>query len=125
MLDSGCAIPATFTQLRTTMLQGCGSAGGGILRGCHQLAQAAGELSLRDADAFASLVNKTAVQAPSKIRVRPGDPEASFLWQKLNNTQGVREGNPMPQGEGIRWQRPPAAQMDLLRCWIAEGAPNN
>lgn len=49
--------------------------------------------------------------------VVPGDPDASFLLEKLGPSPRI--GARMPNG------RPPLAadELDLLRAWIAEGAP--
>jgi hypothetical protein len=91
-------------------------------RGGHILG---GGLDLNDENAWASLVNVPAVANPAKVRVVPGDVEGSFLWQKLNDTQTEDEGAPMPNGDGIRWQQLPPAQLELVRCWIAGGAQND
>lgn len=114
---AGCAGDETFTAARTAMLSNCAG------MGCHGGAPFAGGLDLRAASAHKSLVNVAASGAPAKLRVKPGDPEGSFLFQKLTNTQDVDEGNPMPSS--LAWQEPDAARLDVLRCWILRGAPND
>jgi hypothetical protein len=121
----GCNAGVTFQQVLTLNLNSCGSVGGGVLRGCHQVDAAAGGLDLRPAAAYRSLVSVPATQAAGKVRVVPGRPLESFLYEKLTNTQGAPEGEPMPKGEGIMWQLPADADLERLRCWINRGAPND
>ena len=56
------------------------------------------------------------------IRVVPGDPEASRLFQKIG-------GAPLPPDAGAampkRFDRLTAAEVETLRSWIREGALNN
>jgi hypothetical protein len=89
---------------------------------CHGAA-AAGGLDLSGGAAFASLVGVPASNAVARtaglLRVAPGDPEASFLLRKLEGTLGAGEGDPMPR-VGTRL---PTASIDLVRRWIAAGAP--
>src|SRR5437870_5122442 len=49
-----------------------------------------------------TLVNVPSQANPNKLRVKPGDPGASFLWQKLNNLQNsaAGEGTRMPPPNG-------------------------
>jgi hypothetical protein len=129
-VDAGTSFPqcdagVTFQQVLTMNLNSCGSSSGGVLRGCHQVDPPAGNLDLRPAAAYRSLVSAPATQAVGKLRVVPGRPLESFLYQKLTNSQATAEGLPMPQGEGIMWQPPPDAQLERLRCWINRGAPND
>lgn len=121
----GCDAGVTFQQVLSTNLNSCGSVGGGILRGCHQVDAPAGNLDLRPGAAYGALVSAPAAKAIGKMRVAPGRPLESFLYQKLTNTQGATEGDPMPKGEGIMWHLPPDADLERLRCWINRGAPND
>ena len=92
---------------------------------CHGSAPYAGLLQFDGLHDYMYLVNIAAQIAPWKLRVKPGDPDASFLVQKLTNTQAPAEGSPMPQGEGIKWRAPDPATLKTLKCWIANGARNN
>jgi hypothetical protein len=47
------------------------------------------------------------------------DPDASLLVQKLEHTQAC--GAPMPSAD----QKLPAAQLEQVRTWIAQGALDN
>jgi hypothetical protein len=125
ILDAGvsCDGGETFTQSASLMLSSCSS---GPIMNCHTRTPYDGNLNLTTAGvAYSSLVNVPSYDAPTKLRVAPGDPLGSFLVQKLTNTQGVIEGGPMPQGEGIIWQPPDAEHLRVLECWILEGAQNN
>ena len=58
---------------------------------------------------------------PGAIRVIPGDPDNSYLIQKLEGTTGIA-GRRMP------FNGPPYlsdGQILIIRRWIALGAPNN
>jgi hypothetical protein len=110
----------TFQAARAAMLNSCGG-----YPSCHMQAIFAGNLDLTDAHAYQDLVNAAASIAPAKLRVKPGDPDGSFLVQKLTNTLGNNEGGPMPRNEGIPWRAPDPAKLSVLKCWIAQGAKNN
>ena len=53
-------------------------------------------------------------------RVEPGDPDNSYLIQKLEGAPGIM-GSRMPQGGPFLDQ----ATVDMIRQWIMDGAPNN
>ncbi|MGB5412484.1 MAG: Ig-like domain-containing protein [Woeseiaceae bacterium] len=88
---------------------GChsGPAGGGLPSG----------MDLSDADAsFASLVGVASVQQPTLFRVAAGDPDNSYLVQKVEGT--AASGQRMPLGGAALSQ----ATIDDIRQWIADGA---
>jgi hypothetical protein len=88
---------------------------------CHGAGQAGG-LELLPETAYARLVGvlatNPAARAAGVLRVVPGNPDASFLVRKLMGTLGPAEGQSMPR-VGTRL---PAAQLELVRRWIAAGA---
>lgn len=110
--------------MKDNVFVGCG--GRGPLMGCHSRAPVQGDLDLNDGAAYAALVNVASVLSPNP-RVRPGDPDHSFLWQKLTNAipMDQSQGDPMPKGEAIQWQLPPPEQLQAVRCWILQGAAND
>jgi hypothetical protein len=74
-------------------------------------------MDLTSADAsFDSLVGVSSLQVPELSRVEAGDPDNSYLVQKLEGT--ADEGAQMPAGG------PPLDQavIDDIRQWIADGA---
>lgn len=83
---------------------------------CHIGATAPGGLRLDDANAFALLVGISSVQVPSLMRVNPGNPNDSYLIQKLEGTQ--TNGGQMPLGAPPI----PQADIDVVRQWITDGA---
>jgi hypothetical protein len=83
---------------------------------CHS--GAAAPLGLRlDADAsYAMLVNAPSAEVPGLLRVEPGDPDASYLVQKLEGSAAVGARMPL-DGPPL-----PRATIDVLRQWIVDGA---
>src|SRR5690606_11821742 len=112
-----CSEEDTFSviQQRIFAAKGCRVAS------CHGNAEAGG-LDLRAASAHFSLVDKpaTTVGAAGEMRVVPGDVEASFLWRKLTGALEVDEGLRMPATGASSLD---ALELELVRSWIAAGAP--
>ena len=73
-------------------------------------------LRLDDGFSFDNLVGVASSQVPELNRVEPGDPDNSYLVQKLEGT--AAQGVQMPFGG------PPLDQalIDDIRQWIADGA---
>ena len=98
---------------------------------CHSaaLAPSSGGLDL-SGDSFLALVNVPAqnIQAqqppPGLLRVRPGDPDNSLLWQKL-----LIGATPSPQFcQGMPLNSPGSVcqeTRDAVRNWILNGALDN
>jgi hypothetical protein len=88
---------------------------------CHPAVNAS--LDLTAAKSYASLVGVRAVEDPQLVRVIAGDPDRSFLYRKIAGSPGLGSdpgiGGRMPQGQGPL----PRGQVDLIRRWIAAGAP--
>ncbi len=83
---------------------------------CHAGASAPLGLRLDEASSYAALVNAASVEVPVLRRVLPGDPDASYLIQKLEGRAAV--GSTMPLGQAPL----PAATIAVIRQWIAQGA---
>lgn len=82
---------------------------------------------------FAEIVDKPSVQAPMTMLVATGKPELSYVMHKMDGTQGTcadakctatkgQCDSPMPLGTDTPL---PAAERDLVRRWIAQGAKND
>ena len=95
---------------------------------CHSVRGGAGPSGLDlITDPYRALVGVRAVQPQAtregRLRVKPCDPDGSFLWVKLDlfNPRYINDqyGGPMPL------DRPPvpALQREAIRAWIARGAP--
>lgn len=86
---------------------------------CHAGAAAPTGLRLDEASSYAMLVNVASVEVPSLRRVRPGDPDLSYLIQKIEGRAAV--GGRMP----LNSPPLPQATIDVIRQWISEGAPRS
>jgi methionine-rich copper-binding protein CopC len=87
---------------------------------CHVGTNAPQGLRLDAGNSYALLVNVASAEVPGLMRVNPGNPDASYLVHKIqgNATVGAR----MPaNGPPFLSQ----AQIDLIRGWIAAGAPQS
>lgn len=84
--------------------------------GCHQGGGAPQGLRLDVANSYGLLVGVPSSQAPAVMRVAPGDPNNSYLIQKL-------EGN-ASGGAQMPLNAPPVEQasIDVIRQWISDGA---
>ncbi len=83
---------------------------------CHVGANAPQGLRLDAANSYGALVGVASSEAPSVLRVRPGDPGGSYLVQKLEGRAAV--GARMPLGEPAL----PEATIQVIRQWISDGA---
>lgn len=85
---------------------------------CHVDGGVAGftGLWLDELSSAASLIGVASSEVPALQRVDPGDPEGSYLVQKLEGTAAV--GEQMPPGGPFL----PQSSMDVIREWIAAGA---
>jgi hypothetical protein len=87
--------------------------------GCHEAEDPEAELVLESGRGFAALVGSHSVQAPSMALVSPGEPEASYLWLKLEHR--APHGKGMPRTLTGSKMLPPA-ELELYRRWIEGGA---
>jgi hypothetical protein len=89
-----------------------------ICTACHVGANAPQGLRLDAANSYAMLVNVASAESPATLRVNPGNPDASYIVQKIQGTAAV--GVRMP-ANGPPYL--PQDRIDLVRRWIAAGAP--
>ncbi len=81
-------------------------------------------LDLTRGNSFSRLVNQQTFQNPAvepRMRVHPGEPENSYIYQKISSSS-PKFGGRMP------FDGPPflsQSEIQLIRNWIAQGAPNN
>ena len=83
---------------------------------CHAGAGAPEGLRLDAANSFNLLVNVPSTEVPSLVRIKPGDPDNSYLIQKIEGHASV--GAQMPFGG------PPLAPdvIAAMRQWVSDGA---
>lgn len=86
------------------------------IAGCHVGASSAHQLDLSEWPAYALIVNVPSLENPDLMRVKPSDPENSYLVRKVegNNITGER----MPLGGPYLSQ----TEISLIRQWIWNGA---
>ena len=88
---------------------GCHTGGGGMLPAAMNLTSAQAS--------FDNLVNMPSLEAPGAIRVIPGDPDNSYLVQKLEGTAAVGERMPFGSPDPLD-----PAVIASIRQWISDGA---
>ena len=106
----------TLTQLQsaffTPICSTCHTGVGTVLPGVQDLT--AGQT-------YASIVGTASLQQATLLRIKPGDPDNSYLVRKVQGTAGAPNPSQMPFGLPPL----PQAQIDALRAWVTAGALNN
>ena len=89
---------------------------------CHVTGAENGGLNLGGKAAYKSLVDAPSTES-KLLRVAPGKPDESYLMHKLKGTHLSvgGSGDPMPKTDPPRLLE--AAQIEMFRKWIAQGAP--
>jgi len=89
---------------------------------CHQGTGGPSGLSLEPSSAYKNLINVKSAES-SLARVAPVAPDKSYLLNKLMGTQGQVGGS----GGQMPFNAPalPQDKLDLIKKWIADGAPDN
>ena len=105
---------ATLSDIQTTIFTPTCA-----LSGCHTGSSPPDGLNLSAGMSFNNVVNVSSVQMPALSLVAPGDPDNSYLVRKIQGTGIV--ANRMPLNSAPLSQ----AQIDLVRQWVSDGAPNN
>jgi hypothetical protein len=85
---------------------------------CHSGASAPEGLMLDQAHAYSFIVGVPSTEMPNVDRIKPGDPDNSYLVRKIQggpNISGVR----MPYGGPYL----PQSTIDAIRQWVTNGAP--
>ncbi|HUI60315.1 MAG TPA: Ig-like domain-containing protein [Steroidobacteraceae bacterium] len=84
---------------------------------CHAGAGAPEGLQLDSDHSYALLVGVPSTEQPNVLRVSPGNPDSSYLVQKLQGSSGI-SGQRMPFGGPYL----PQSTIDVIRQWISDGA---
>jgi radical SAM superfamily enzyme YgiQ (UPF0313 family) len=86
---------------------------------CHAGEAPAGNLSLEEGVGYTELVNSASSQVPRLLRVKPGEPDSSYLEYKIEGTQSSvgGSGDRMPKGGAID----PSMRQKIWQ-WIYGGA---
>ena len=113
----------TFASIQRDIFESTDSAGRAACTNCHTNVgrnPSVGMNLVHDL-AYDQIVNVMSARKPGAVRIIPGDPDNSYLIQKLEGKAGI-VGNRMPNGG------PPYltdGQILILRRWVAIGAPRN
>jgi hypothetical protein len=86
--------------------------------GCHGAPMPQEQLDLRVGSGYADLVDVAASQCGDRLRVEPGQPDTSYLLDKLLGVD-MCLGTRMPKAATPY----SAEQIDLVAAWICQGAP--
>jgi hypothetical protein len=86
---------------------------------CHGEKEQKAKLDLAGPEAYKSLVNVPSREEQEILRVKPGDPEGSYLWLKLEHR--TAKGSGMPKGLFFA-SHLNEKDMTVIRQWILEGA---
>jgi hypothetical protein len=84
---------------------------------CHSGASAPQGLQLDEGHSYALLVGVPSNEVPGLDRVKPGDPDNSYLVQKIEGASGI-VGARMPFGGPYL----PQSTINIIRQWISDGA---
>jgi len=89
---------------------------------CHVTGTEPGNIALHPGAAYENLVESPSVQS-KLLRVKPGAPAESYLLLKLEDTHLDAGGT----GQRMPFGLAPldASQIEMIREWIAAGAPDN
>jgi len=120
-LPVGCKVTAKLSVIENEYFGGSCA-----FSSCHSSKKKAGGLVLEVGKSHASLVNVLALQTKAanagRKRVVPGNPDASYLVQRVAKPM-AGEGALMPPGEKVPYD--PDCGIAALRAWIVAGAANN
>ncbi len=113
---SGAIDVSLSEQIQLTFSSDCAVAG------CHVPGNPPLGLVLAPGFSYDYLVNVRSRELPGELRVNPGNPTFSFLYQKLSeNPPPVGYQMPAPATGSVLAQ----TEIDRVRRWILQGAPNN
>jgi hypothetical protein len=113
----------TFSSIQHDIFESTDSSGRTPCMNCHTNVgrNPSGGLNLAHDVAYSSLINVVSPRQVGAVRVVPGDPDKSYILDKLEGRAGIA-GVRMPQNG------PPYltdGQISIIRRWIEIGAPNN
>jgi hypothetical protein len=113
----------TFASIQREIFNTTDSSGRAACTQCHnaQGALFAAGLNLGEGVSYAALVGRPSSNKAGAVRVIPGDPDNSYLIQKLEGATGI-VGDRMPRTGGPYLT---AGQILVIRRWIQLGANND
>lgn len=91
--------------------------------GCHSEPMPQANLSLKDGDVYARLLEASS-EVPALKLIEPSDPERSYLWLKVIGDPSI-VGSPMPLDPLKGTRRLTDAELADIKAWIEAGAVEN
>ncbi len=93
--------------------------------GCHDSATHSQNLDLSLGHAYAQVVGRRSLQQPTQVEVKPGDPNASYLYAKIVPLPGISgvkmpQDCPTPRNGQVCLT---ADDVNAISQWITECAP--
>lgn len=88
---------------------------------CHAGASAPEGMQLTADTSYSMIVSTPSQEVPSLDRIQPGDPDDSYLVQKIEGLAAV--GAQMPDGCPATQPCLDAATIAAIRQWVSQGAP--
>ena len=115
-------LTSTFSSIQRDIFNAPDSTGRPACTSCHnaQSFRLNGNLNLSGSGAYAQLVSATSSAKPTATRVVAGNPDESYLIQKVEGLPGL-VGQRMP----LNGPYLTAGQIAIIRRWIELGAQNN
>src|SRR5262245_56129929 len=112
----------TFASIQRDIFEAADSSGRRNCTACHSSIgrTPSGGLALDHDTAYDAIVNVASNRKAGATRIVPGNPDASYLVQKVEGASGI-VGVRMPQGGPYLSD----GQILILRRWIQLGAPRN
>jgi hypothetical protein len=114
----------TFSSIQREILETTDASGRAACTQCHSDAGGrtpSGGMNLRHDIAYATLVGIAVREKPGAVRVVAGDPDHSYMVQKLEGTPGI-VGERMPRTGGPYLTE---GQISIIKRWIETGARND
>jgi len=113
----------TFSSIQHDIFESSDTSGRSACITCHTAVgrNPAGGLNLTHDVAYDQLVNVVSPRKAGAMRVLPGDPNSSYMIQKLEGASGI-------VGVRMPFNGPPyltEGQMSIVRRWVEIGAPRN
>lgn len=112
----------TFSSIQRDIFSAADSTGRPACTGCHTSVgrTPSGGLTLTGDQAYDQLVSVVSVRKTGAVRVKPGDPDNSYLVQKIEGAPGI-VGTRMP----LNGPYLSDGQVRIIRRWIETGAARN
>jgi hypothetical protein len=93
---------------------------------CHEVGGQWGTFLDMSGNAYDAIVGVPSPQFMDLSHIEPGDPDASYIWHKINGTQVMAGGSgvQMPAARpGMEATVLTQEQKDTIEAWILAGAP--